>query len=119
MKSSEANEQATLIQWCKLNSNKYPKLDLIFAIPNGGKRNLKEAHNLRLQGVRAGVMDLFLPVASNGKHGLWIEMKYGKNTLTQAQQYWYWKMIDEGYEVRVCYSADEAIEEIKSYLKIK
>lgn len=30
----------------------------VFAVPNGGSRNAREAHNLRLQGVMPGVSDL-------------------------------------------------------------
>ena len=37
--------------------------------------DLKEAMNLKRQGVKAGVLDIFLPVARKDKHGLWIAMK--------------------------------------------
>lgn len=30
----------------------------VFAVPNGGSRHVREAHNLKLQGVTAGVSDL-------------------------------------------------------------
>lgn len=119
MKSREAQEQCVVISWANMQKNKYPELDLIFHIPNGGSRNFKEAMNLKRQGVKAGVMDLFLPVARKSKHGLWIEMKWDKNKLTQQQKKWYFSMIDQGYEVEVCYSADEAIQVIKDYLNIK
>jgi len=76
---SEATEQETLIQWCGWQQSKYPELKLIYHIPNGGSRNTLEAANLKRQGVKAGVPDLCLPVARNGFHGLYIEMKYGKN----------------------------------------
>ena len=115
---SEAQEQVLLFQWAKMQENVYPELKLLFHIPNGGKRNLKEAMNLKKQGVKAGVLDIFLPVARKDKHGLWIEMKYGKNRLSQVQHKWYWALIDQGYEVRLCYSADEAIKVIKEYLGI-
>ena len=117
--SSEAKEQEVVISWCKMQKGKCPELDLLFHIPNGGSRNFKEAMNLKKQGVKAGVMDLFLPVAKNGKHGLWIEMKYGKNKLTPKQNIWYFSMKEQGYEVEVCYSADEAIQVIKKYLGIR
>ena len=39
-------EQATLIQWCNLQSCKYSELKMIFAIPNGGYRNKEEAKQL-------------------------------------------------------------------------
>ena len=116
---SEAQEQVLLFQWAKMQENVYPELKLLFHIPNGGKRNLKEAMNLKRQGVKAGVLDIFLPVARKDKHGLWIEMKYGKNRLQPVQHKWYWALIDQGYEVEVWYSADEAITVITEYLGVK
>ena len=57
----------------------------LIAIPNGGKRNPREAGRLKAQGVKAGVSDLLLPFSSQGAHGLWIEMKAGRNKLTPNQ----------------------------------
>ena len=66
LKSSEAMEQVSLIDWCEF------KHIPIFHIPNGGSRNVKAAKNLKRQGVKAGVPDLFVPVARRGCHGLFI-----------------------------------------------
>ena len=115
---SEAQEQKLLIEWCELQKCKYPELRLIFHIPNEGKRSFKTGIELKRQGLKSGVPDLFLPVARNGFHGLWIEMKFGKNRLSKTQKDWYWALLEEGYEVTVCYSADEGIEVIKKYLSI-
>lgn len=106
----EAMEQQKLIEWC--DWKRIP----IFAIPNGGKRNAKEAHFMKLSGVKAGVPDLFLPIASNGCHGLFIEMKYGKNKPTENQEEWIALLMQNGYQVAVCYSADAAIDIIRRYL---
>lgn len=77
-KRSEATEQERVISWCGYNADRHPELKLIYHIPNGGSRNELEAANLKRQGVKAGVPDLTLPVALNGYHGLYIEMKFGK-----------------------------------------
>lgn len=75
---SESSEQKALIKWCE-----YSKVP-IFHIPNGGTRNPKEAAELKRQGVKPGVPDLFIPLPRGSKHGMFIEMKYGKNkTLVQ------------------------------------
>ena len=50
----------------------------MFHIPNGGSRNKLEASNLKKQGVKAGVPDLFLPVGRGSYHGLFIELKSAK-----------------------------------------
>ena len=44
---SEAQEQVLLFQWAKMQENVYPELKLLFHIPNGGKRNLKEVEKAR------------------------------------------------------------------------
>lgn len=49
------SEQDKLFNWVAYARNTYPQLDLLFHVPNGGKRNQKEAFNLKRQGVRAGV----------------------------------------------------------------
>ena len=56
---TEAQEQTTLFQWAAMMSRFYPELALMHAIPNGGSRNPIEARNLRLQGVRAGIPDIW------------------------------------------------------------
>lgn len=77
-KRSEATEQERVINWARFYAKDFPELDLLHHIPNGGSRNQLEAANLKRQGVKAGVPDLCLPVARNGKHGLYVEMKWQK-----------------------------------------
>ena len=111
-------EQATLIQWCNLQSCKYSELKLIFAIPNGGYRNKVEARKLKATGTKSGVPDLFLAVPRNNKSGLFIEMKVGRNKGTNNQKKKIRALMKQGYEVKVCYSAEEAKQIIKRYLGI-
>ena len=117
-KRSEATEQEIVINWCEYNSPRHPELKLIYHVPNGGSRNQLEAVNLKRQGVKAGVPDLNLPVALNGFHGLYIEMKFGKNKTTEKQKWWLEQLQQQGYKTAVCYGADEAIDTIKEYLNI-
>lgn len=117
-KRSEATEQERVVNWCGYNTDRHPELKLIYHIPNGGSRNELEAANLKRQGVKAGVPDLALPVALNGYHGLYIEMKFGKNTTTKKQQWRLEQLQKQGYKTAVCYGADEAIDTIKEYLNI-
>ena len=117
-KRSEKTEQETVIQWCSWQKGKYPELKLIYHVPNGGSRNTVEATNLKRQGVKAGVPDLCLPVPKNGYHGLYIEMKYGKNKTTEKQKEWLKKLAEQGYYTAVCYGAEEAEKTIAGYLQI-
>ena len=117
-KTTEADEQKALMQWAKWQEGRYPELKLLHHCPNGGTRNKLEAANLKRQGVKAGVPDLFLPVARNGKYGMFIEMKVGRNKCTDNQKKWIRNLLEQGYEVKVCYSCEEAIQIIKKYLNI-
>jgi hypothetical protein len=117
-KRSEATEQERVINWCRYNASEHPELKLIYHIPNGGSRNQLEAANLKRQGVKAGVPDLTLPVALKGYHGLYIEMKFGKNGTTEKQKWWLEQLEKQGYKTAVCYEADEAIATLKQYIGI-
>lgn len=116
---TEAKEQEIVIQWCNLQSFKYKELELIYHIPNGGKRNAKEAVSLKRQGVKSGVPDLHLPVSRGGYNSLYIEMKVNKNKCSENQNKWISRLSEEGHKVNVCYGSLEAIETIKQYLNIK
>ena len=103
MKQYEADEQKKLFRWADFMKTEYPELDMMFHIPNGGSRNKLEAANLKKQGVRAGVPDICLPVARGGYHGLFIELKFGKNKTTAKQDEWLARLNEKCYAVAVCY----------------
>ena len=115
----EADEQIKLFNWIAFMRVPYPALDMLYHIPNGGSRNTKEAAHLKHQGVRAGVPDLCLPVPSGKYHGLYIELKYGKNKPTDKQKEWIVKLRKQGYCAEVCYGWLEASDTICKYLNIK
>lgn len=116
---SEASEQATVFAWASWMSNRIPELGLLFHIPNGGSRNVIEAAHLKAQGVKAGVSDLMLPVARGKYHGLFIEMKAGKNKPTEKQKDFLSAVQAQGYAGIVCYSAEQATEAITNYLELE
>lgn len=115
-KRGEDTEQENVISWANWNMREYPELKWLHHIPNGGKRNAAEAARFKAQGVKAGVSDLFLPAAHGGYFGLYIEMKYGKNKPTEQQEQFLHDMRIAGYKTCVAYSAEEAINELKSYM---
>jgi len=112
----EAEEQATLFRWAKLCRQQFPEIELLYHIPNGGNRDIKEAANLKRQGVKAGVPDLCLPVARGGWHGLYIELKVGRNKPTEKQEAWIRELSKQGYAVKVCYGWEAASRVIRNYL---
>jgi VRR-NUC domain len=114
---TEAAHQTALFAWAALNTYKYPELAWMFAIPNGGTRNPIEAGFMKAAGVRSGVPDVFFPVARWGKHGLWIELKVGKNKPRKHQTEWIAMLMHLGYAVVVAYSWIEASDYIIQYLE--
>lgn len=115
----ESQEQSLLFEWASYNIGKYPELKWMFHIPNGGSRNLLEARNLKKQGVKSGVPDIFLPVPRGTYHGLYIEMKVGHNKPSPSQCEWIEALSELGYAVYVCYGFDEAQKVIVNYLRIR
>lgn len=113
---SEEQEQVALFKWAKLQENVYPALRLLYHIPNGGKRDKVTAARLKAAGVKAGVPDICLPVPAGGFHGLYIEMKYGKNHTSPEQEEWLKSLMLMGYRVAVCYSMEAARTMILNYL---
>ena len=109
----EANVQCHVVQYC--DWHKIP----VYHIPNGGKRNRREAVNLKRQGVRAGVPDLCIPVPMGSYHGLYIELKVDKNKTTQNQDDWLELLNKNGYKAVVCYGFDEAKAEIDKYFNFE
>lgn len=113
---TEAGAQEFLMQWAAVQSGKYPELKLLYHIPNGGKRNASEAAHLKRQGVKAGVPDLFLPAARMGYHGLYVELKVGRNKPTELQLQWQRDLTEQGYLSVICYGWEQAALAIKNYL---
>ena len=116
---SESAEQQALVRWAALNENRYPGLEMLYAIPNGGHRHVATAVRLKAEGVKAGVPDLCLPVARCGYHGLYIEMKSEKGKLTQLQKRWIEKLNEQTHLAVVCKGFEEARDVIVDYLQGK
>jgi len=119
MKQREHELQKACITWATLNQGQRPALKWLHAIPNGGARHFKVAAKLKAEGVKPGVPDLFLPVARGGFHGLYIELKIGKNNPSLHQLDWLDHLAVEGYSVHVVRDdVQRFIEIVDSYLKL-
>ena len=114
---AEDDHQATVIAWARLNERKLPALRWLFHIPNGGKRDAREAARLQRQGVIAGVADLFLPYPSREYHGLFIELKAEGGKPTDRQREFLAGMTSRGYCAQVAVGSKAAIELIEWYLQ--
>lgn len=113
MKDYEHQLQVNCVNWFRYQ---YPNV-LIMAIPNGGNRNLITAMKLKAEGVVSGVPDLFIPVSNGKYHGMFIEMKYGKNKPSENQIKIMDILLKNGYECKVIYTIEKFIEEVNKYLR--
>ena len=113
---SEHTEQAALFEWAAWNQSKDAALNMLYAVPNGGKRDKVTAARMKREGLKAGVPDVVLPVARMGYHGFYLELKVGKNKTSAEQAAWLAALAAEGYLVDVSYGWQEAAHKIARYL---
>ena len=117
---TESAEQRALFEWAALREGKWPELSLLHHIPNGGSRNKAEAARLKLEGVKAGVPDIHLPVARGPYHSLYIEMKRVKGgRVSPAQKLFMRKAEAYGNKCVVCRGFDEAVKAITDYMELE
>lgn len=81
---------------------------LIHSIPNGGKRDKRTAQQMKLEGLKAGIPDLFIP-----EWAVWIEMKRTKgNGLSADQKDIIPRLKRSGYRVLVAKGYIDALNQI-------
>lgn len=97
---TEHEEQRELVKWFRQTFDGVR----IFAIPNGGARSITTAARLKVEGVSAGVPDLYVPAWK-----LWIEMKRSEGgVVDKKQKDWHDYLKSIGDRVIVCKGADNA-----------
>jgi hypothetical protein len=108
---TEHEEQRELVKWFRQTFDGVR----IFAIPNGGARSITTATRLKVEGVSAGVPDLYVPLWK-----LWIEMKRVKGgVVDKSQKDWHDYLKSIGDRVIVCRGADEAKRMIEIEMEVK
>ena len=115
-RNEEHNAQAALFQWAFLECRRMPELALLFAVPNGGNRNARTGAMMKREGVRKGIPDIFLLCPRGKYHGMVLEMKSSTGSVKPEQKWWHQRFAEQGYHVTVCYSFEQAREEIENYL---
>lgn len=106
--------QRECVRWFRL---KYPNIGkLLFAIPNGGRRDKVTGARLKEEGATAGVSDLILLKGNRFYGALAIEMKKPGGYQSKEQKEWQ-KIVEEtGNKYVICRSLDEFMKEVNEYL---
>ena len=104
---NENNLQQQIYLWfnnnyCLTNS---PNRGIIFSIPNGGTRNVREAMTLKATGLLKGASDLVV-IFPNGKL-CFVELKIIKGVQSSEQKDFEQRIINAGYEYHLVRSLDE------------
>ncbi|MBK2126253.1 VRR-NUC domain-containing protein [Fangia hongkongensis] len=118
MRISEHDHQKTVVSYCK--AKKIP----VVAIPNAQALSflnrdaaMRVVAKLKAEGMAKGFPDILIPLVSNNKSGLFIEMKSSNGRVSPEQKEWIYQLNNSGYKAAVCYGADEAIKTIDEYVK--
>lgn len=105
----EQTEQTALFKWVAIVKDKIPQLKWLFAVPNGGLRNRREAGSLKAAGVKGGISDMVWPMLGNNCVGLFIELKRKKIGVVSAQQTEFGKFVTtQRYSFKLCFGWLEA-----------
>lgn len=107
--------QCSCVRWFTL---KYPQYrGLLFAVPNGGRRDAVTGAKLKAEGVIAGVSDLIFLKRNSRYCGLLIEMKKPKGKQSESQKEWE-RIINTSGEFKYvrCHSFDQFRHEVEEFL---
>jgi hypothetical protein len=110
----ESRLQQNCVTWFRLQYSKIGRL--LFAVPNGGSRNLREAQIMKGEGVTAGVADMILLVPRGSFSSLCIEFKTDRGRQTDSQRDWQALTEQNSNKYVVCRSFDEFREAVEMYL---
>ena len=117
-KAKQNNEehriQCNCVRWFRLRYSMYS--ELLYAVPNGSKRDAVTGRALKDEGVLAGVSDLNLDVANRFYHGLRIEMKTKSGKQQPSQKKFQDNVEKFGYKYVICRSLDDFMREVTRYL---
>ncbi len=110
MRHAEDALQTTVMQYLNLQGPRWG----FFAchIPNGGKRNAREAGRLKGMGVKAGVPDIL--IVKDGRAD-WIELKADSGRVSPTQRDMHCTLVERGCRIIVCRSLDEVITALKAW----
>ena len=114
---TEHQEQVAFFQWLELQ---HPTVYLMAAaVPNGSHKSQAAAGRFKAEGLKAGYPDILVDFPRGPYHGLRIEMKRRRKSLSKVsdeQMEWGLRLREQGFYWSLAYGCDEAIEITNTYL---
>ncbi len=116
---TEHAEQVEFFKWWRRFAAVHSlPAQLCFAIPNASKLTDGGRIWKYAEGLTAGVSDIFLAIARDQFHGLFIEMKRRPNDVSVPQAEFQRAAFRYGYLAVTSYSCEDAIREVRDYLGV-
>lgn len=107
---NEHKLQVSICKWLDFTQAFY-----YFSIPNGGARHRLVAIKLKMEGVKAGVADMFWMTSNKNWKGLFVEVKIDKGTQQPNQKAFEAIAKGHGYYYAVVRSIDDCIDLITKF----
>ena len=113
----EESDQILFVNWVhRVHPELYPKLH---HSPNGGYRDKRTGHRMKLMGTKPGFHDLIFFHPVHPYNGLTIEMKFGNGNLSEAQKDWIPIYQACGFLVAPCWGYQAAVDVFENYIAEK
>jgi len=114
VRHNEHNLQVSCVNWFRYA---YPKA-IIYAIPNGAKRDKVSGALYKAEGMLAGIPDLCVPIQKGGYGALYLEMKDdSRGRLSDNQKEIIPKLQSLGNKVEVIRTFEEFCDCVNKYMK--
>jgi hypothetical protein len=116
----EWQEQEALFRYAAIQERHDKRWALLNSSQNGLRASsIQQAARASRCGMKKGYPDMFLPVATGGWHGLFIELKRVggvPSDVSPEQRRWLEALDEQGYLTEVCYGWEQAAAQICMYL---
>lgn len=112
-RQTESYETARYVEWLR----DHP---VLFCGTIGGiHASIPAKVRAKREGYQRGIPDIMVYERAGNFIGLAIEMKSARGTATDEQREWHERLRRRGWQVHVCFSAEEAIVKTEEYLALQ
>lgn len=99
-------------------TGRYPELNTLYAVPNGGHRLKAAAGKAKAEGQLRSVSDLVLPAPRYPFHGLYLEVKTPAGYLRDDQRQFLELMLERGFYGAWIQGTQEGVDLVSRYLDL-